>query len=81
MRQPVEPQYRNLVRTGYLCAGLFPIAGIVLGVIIATKPGRVARHGWAILAICTVIIALLTVAYVLQAQQQSYYYTYTYSTY
>ena len=73
-------EYKNLVITGYVCAILFPIAGVVLGIITACKRGPVAKHGWAILALCTIAIAVYT-AILVSAAQHAAQASSTYCTY
>lgn len=45
----------QLVGVGYITAVVVPIVGFVVGIILATKAGRPARHGVAVM-----LIAVLT---------------------
>ena len=67
---PIE----GLVRTGYVSAIVIPILGIVLGIVVATRPSALARHGQRILALsiaAAMIWGGVTYAVVHHAQEQA----------
>lgn len=57
-----------LVRVGYVTAVVVPVVGFVVGIILATKAGRLARHGVAVMLIACVAVGLWAAVLVHQAQ-------------
>jgi hypothetical protein len=51
----------SLVTLGYVTAVIVPIVGFVLGVVVATRPSRVAHHGARIIVLSLVAVAIITV--------------------
>jgi Na+/melibiose symporter-like transporter len=58
---PREQDYYGLVKLGYVTAVIVPVVGFILGVAVATRQSRAARHGVRIIVISLVSVAVFVV--------------------
>jgi energy-converting hydrogenase Eha subunit A len=58
---PREHDYSGLVKLGYVTAVIVPVVGFILGVAVATRQSRAARHGVRIIVTSLVAFAVFVV--------------------
>ena len=68
-----DDPHRDLVVTGYLMAVVIPIVGFVIGIVVATRQTRAARHGSRIIILSVLAFAIYMALIVHAIQQQNAY--------
>jgi hypothetical protein len=80
MQVEVVNDHKGLVVTGYITAVFLPLLGLILGIVVATRPNTPAsRNGWKIITLSVVAwIAwiIVVVAIAAAASHSTGYYTY-----